>query len=583
MAHDGSRLDPAGTGERPNRRRGPIAGAAVLLVILALYVAAALYFSDKVPVDTRVGGIPIGGTSQAQARQLLEDGLADEEAEPVIVTVEEKPYELTPAEAGLGYDYEGSLDGLTGFSLNPVSLWTHVSGGPDLEVEVEIDEDALTAAVDDATRGLDAKPVEGEVTLVGAAVKKRASKPGLTVDRAQVAQDIADAWPGQHEFAAPTSTPAPKLGQDEIDRFAEDDLGPLVSGPVRLSTTDPGAQGAGRWISFDVPAEQLAPAISITNERGKLSVTVDEKKVGESALTAAKASGNFSAARDAGVTYRGGENFDVTPSRSGLALEEEGIASKVAEAMTKTGADARAVRVDSRELKPDFTTAEAKSTLPQEQISTFTTNLPDNPTRTGNIKIAARALDGAYVAPGETFSLNAQLGERTPARGYAKAGVISGGRLTDDYGGGISQLSTTLFNAVFFSGAKIEEFHPHSFYISRYPEGREATISWPDLDNRFTNDTGAGILILASVSGDEVTVSFDGRKAYDEVRASKSARRNSTPPTTIRDNAAGCVPQSPNPGFSVDITRTFIKGGSTVKSSTFTTTYAPQDSVTCTG
>ena len=202
--------------------------------------------------------------------------------------------------------------------------------------------------------------------------------------------------------------------------------------------------------------------------------------------------------------------------------------------------------------------------------------------RTNNIKIAARRLDGAYVAPGETFSLNQQLGQRTAAKGYQKAGVISGGRLTNDYGGGISQLSTTLFNAVFFSGAKIEEFHPHSFYISRYPEGREATISWPDVDNRFTNDTGAGILISASVRGNEVTVTFHGRKKYDEIKATKSARKNITPPKTITDNTKGCVPQSPAPGFSVDIGRQFIKDGKTVKSSSFTTRYIPQDDVTCT-
>ena len=102
------------------------------------------------------------------------------------------------------------------------------------------------------------------------------------------------------------------------------------------------------------------------------------------------------------------------------------------------------------------------------------------------------------------------------------------------------------------------------------------------VDNRFTNDTGAGILINASVNGDEVTVSFDGRKAYDKVEANKSARRNLVQPKKITDNTKGCVPQSPAPGFSVDITRTFIKGGRTVKSSSFTTTYIPQDDVTCT-
>lgn len=567
--------------DRPGRGRGLLAGAFVLVVIAALYAAAALYLGDKVPADTRVGGVAIGGRTPSEAQQTLEAELADEEAEPVVVDVAGTEVELAPADSGLSYDYEGSVAGLTGFSLNPADLLAHVRGGIEREVEVEVDEDALSAAVEDKTKALDKKPVEGRVRLQGTKIVKTASRPGLTVRREELVQAIADGWPRTRTHEAPTSAPAPKLSQAEIDRFVEDDLAPLVSGPVTVRTTDPQGKGADKDISFGVPAESLAAAVSIKDTDGTLSASVDEKKVAESTLAAGSASGHFREAVDAGVVHRGGSQFAVTPSRTGLALREDGLGAKVAGAMTKSG-DQRAVTVDSQESEPELTTAEAKKTLPKEQISTFTTYLPDNPVRTSNIKIAARRLNGAYVAPGETFSMNQRLGERTPGRGYQKAGVINAGRLTNDYGGGISQLSTTLFNAVFFSGARIEEFHPHSFYISRYPEGREATISWPDVDNRFTNDTGAGILITAQVNGDEVTVTFHGRKPYDEVTADKSARRNITPPKKITDDSKGCVPQSPAPGFTVDIKRSFVEGGRTVKTSTFTTTYIPQDDVTCT-
>lgn len=582
MAHDETWTEAEQPPESRSRGRGLLAGAFVLVVIAALYAAAALYFADRVPADTRVGGVAIGGKTESEARQALEDQLSDEAAEPVVVTLEGKEREIDPTEAGLEYDYDASLDGLTGFSLNPVNLWNQATGGVERDVEVAVDEEELTGAVDETTKGLDREPVEGKVSLQGASVKKSSSKLGLTVEREDLVEDIADGWPEKHEFAAPTSTPAPELSQDEIDRFAEEDLEPLVAAPVTIKTTDPTKKGNDRWISFRVTAEQLADAVSIKNEKGALSATVSEKKVGEAAIAAAEGSGRFRPATEAVVTHRGGRSFDVTPSSSGVAVKEEGIGAKVADAMKKKGAQQRTISVESTEKKPKFTTEKAKKTLPKEQISTFTTNLPDNSVRTNNIKIAARELNGTYVAPGETFSLNEQLGERTPGKGYKKAGVIHGGRLTNDYGGGISQLSTTLFNAVFFSGAKIEEFHPHSFYIDRYPEGREATISWPDVDNRFTNDTGAGILIQASVTGNKVTVSFQGRKPYDEVKASKSSRRNTTPPKSITDSSQDCVPQSPAPGFSVDITRTFVDNGRTVNTSTFTTTYIPQDNVTCT-
>ena len=585
MAHDDTWMEEVEPTDRRGRTRAIVAGAFVVVVIAALYSAAALYFGDRVPADTRIGGVSIGGMTESDARETLEEELAEEAAEPVTFTVEGEKYTIDPEEAGLAYDYEGSLEGLTGFSFNPVDLWGQATGGIEREIMTEVDEDELADAVDEATEGLDREPVEGKVSLDGASVKQTKAEAGLSVEREQLAETIRNEWPRTQDFgAAPTSKPTPQISQDTIDAFVEDDLEPLVAGPVEVTSTDPTAKGSDdREISFEITAEQLAGAVSVTSEQGRFTTSVDDKKLARAASSAAKSSGSFREPKDATVVHRGGDDFEVTSSSTGVALDEKGIGAKVADAMTKKG-DKRTISVKSTEEKPDFTTRQAKQTLPKEELSTFTTNLPSTTgARTENIKLAARTLDGAYVAPGDTFSLNERLGERTAGKGYQEAGVISGNRLTDDYGGGISQLSTTLFNAVFFSGAKIEEFHPHSFYIDRYPEGREATISYPNVDNRFTNDTDAGILIQASVSGDEVTVTFRGRKKYDEIKASKSDRRGVTQPSTIRDDDEDCVPQSPAPGFSVDITRTFVKDGRTVNTSRFTTTYKPQDDVTCTG
>lgn len=575
MTHDETWTDEEGH-DRGGRRLWVAVGF-VILVLAALYVAAALYFGDRVPGDTTVEGVTVSGMTQAEARTALREGLADEAAEPVVVMVDGTERTIDPSEAGLSYDYEASLEGLTGFSLNPVDLWAQATGGIERDAEVDVDEEQLSAAVDEATKGMDSEPVEGNVTLEGATVQTKKSKLGLSVERDELTGAIADGWPDKHQYEAPITRPEPELLPKEIDAFVEDELRPLLAGPVTVKASQPD----GGDISFAVTPEQLATAVSVSKEKGALATTVDEAKAGEAAAAAAKDSGKFPDARDAVVT-RSGSGFDVSPSSTGLTLETEGLGAKVVEAMGKKG-DKRVATASATTTQPELTTEKARSTLPRETISSFTTYLPDNPVRTANIKLAARTLNGAYVAPGETFSMNQRLGERTAAKGYKQAGVIYNGRLAKDYGGGISQLSTTLFNAVFFSGAKIEEFHPHSFYISRYPEGREATISWPNLDNRFTNDTGAGILINASVNGNEVTVSFSGRKKYDEIKAGKSPRRNVVEPERITDDSDKCVPQSPNPGFTVDITRSFIENGTTVKSSSFTTVYDAADHIVCTG
>ena len=96
--------------------------------------------------------------------------------------------------------------------------------------------------------------------------------------------------------------------------------------------------------------------------------------------------------------------------------------------------------------------------------------------------------------------LNGVVGERTRENGFTEGFIISNGVFKEDLGGGVSQMATTTFNAMFFAGLKDLEHKPHSFYIDRYPVGREATVAWPTVDLKFENDTPYGVLIQASVT-----------------------------------------------------------------------------------
>jgi vancomycin resistance protein YoaR len=136
-----------------------------------------------------------------------------------------------------------------------------------------------------------------------------------------------------------------------------------------------------------------------------------------------------------------------------------------------------------------------------------------------NIHRAADLLRGQVVEPGQRFSLNQAIGPRTAARGFVRAPVIDQGEFSEDFGGGVSQLATTTFNAIFFGGYKLVSFQPHSFYISRYPMGREATVSLPAPDLSFVNDTRAGVLIDTSYTDSSITVTFYGDTGGRVVRA----------------------------------------------------------------
>ena len=138
------------------------------------------------------------------------------------------------------------------------------------------------------------------------------------------------------------------------------------------------------------------------------------------------------------------------------------------------------------------------------------------------------------MLPGKVFSLNNAVGERTEARGFAAGFIINNGKLEVDFGGGVSQLATTTFNAAYFAGLEIVEHNPHSFYISRYPEGRESTIAWGYKDMRFRNDSPHGIFITTSWTSGSVTVSIYGTKRY-RIESVKGPRFDIKPFSVVYD------------------------------------------------
>jgi vancomycin resistance protein YoaR len=196
--------------------------------------------------------------------------------------------------------------------------------------------------------------------------------------------------------------------------------------------------------------------------------------------------------------------------------------------------------------------------------------------------VSTDSVRGTVLLPGEQFSLNEALGQRTAANGYKPAGVISEGQMKEDYGGGVSQVSTTLFNAAFFAGFDLDEHRAHSRYISRYPEGRETTLDWTSIDLKFTNTADTPVVLDMSLSGGEVHARVLGVRTV-EVEAGASDRFAFTSPGTVRESGPSCTPQAPGEGWSITIYRTIRDAGSgdVVQEDDFTTVYRPVNRVIC--
>ncbi|NDU75919.1 hypothetical protein GWI34_25305 [Actinomadura sp. DSM 109109] len=216
---------------------------------------------------------------------------------------------------------------------------------------------------------------------------------------------------------------------------------------------------------------------------------------------------------------------------------------------------------------------------PERLMSTFTTRFAPGEPRVRNIGLAARALDGHAVGPGETFSFNDAVGPRTRSRGYVPAPAIMGSRLADDVGGGVCQVSTTLYNAVFLAGLDIRKARAHTLWMPEYPEGREAAVFYPQLDFTWRNDTGAPVRIQVVVAEASLTVNLWGERRY-EVR-SRTSERYGFRPYGSEVGDGECVAMTGREGFEVDVWRTLLAGGREVRRERFHTEYRAQPEVEC--
>jgi vancomycin resistance protein YoaR len=282
--------------------------------------------------------------------------------------------------------------------------------------------------------------------------------------------------------------------------------------------------------------------------------------------------------RDASIVIRDGEPV-VVPAVTGRTFAAKDLAAAVKPALTKTGA-ARLARVKTQVSEPSFTTAEAKALGVREKLSEFTQAFPYARYREINIGQAARYIDGTLLEPGETFSMNDTVKERTEANGYTTGTVISGGRFREELGGGVSTATTAMWTAAFYAGLERVEQRAHSFYISRYAPGLEATVAWGALDLKFRNDTPHGVLISAEADGDSITVTMYGTKRYD-IDAEFGPRTNVRPADTIYDPKPGCVAQDGVDGFDITVTRVFRQGGDVVRREPMTTSYNAADQIFC--
>ena len=528
--------------------------------------------SGEVPAGTSVRGVDIGGMTTDEAAATLEDELGDEATAPIPVTAGEASTEIEPEEAGLAVDWEATASQASGLILRPSELLAQLRGDVELEPITTTDSDLLVAKLDSLAETAAADPVEPKIRYSKTAeAKYTAGVPGTSLDVPGAADMVSDAYfqPDTGTLTLPMTPVAPQVADEEAERVFAELAQPAVALPVALAV---GAENA------EIPATDIARTLTFEPKGTTMEATLDGEKLHkriEDELAGIEQSG-----RDATVKIKGGKPV-VVPSKTGRSVDSEELGTAVFAVLPETTADARTAVVALSISEPDLTTAEAKALNITEKLSSFRQAFPPAPYRYTNVGEAARRLNGTILEPGETFSMNDTVKERTRANGYTEGFIISGGRFREELGGGVSIITTATWTAGFFAGLERVEQHPHGLYISRYQAGLEATVAWGLLDLRMRNDTGNGVLITAKRFNDGVLIEMWGTKKWDDVTATFTERRNYTDFETIYDDGEKCVPSDGVRGFSIAVTRRRINDGKSKSTETWPTTYKPTPNVIC--
>jgi len=490
-------------------------------------------------------------------------------ARPVAIVVRGKTYDVRPGEA-LMVDSVATQATLarTGHDsfLRRVRRLADPSPPPLLVDPVLVPRPGAEEIVEDLSAALP-KPRRAQVVSRRGVFSVIPSQPGEVIDSTQLLTSLAlAASTGMRTLSPPLTHVEPELRTPAAEE-AVADAQELVAEPVALSFQ-------GKDVGALAP-ERLAKLVRFRPDGSRFRVTFAPDRI---AKAVEPLLGGW---RQQAVNARfvvQGKSVRISPSRPGLAPDGAWISDSISAAVASP---IRRASLRLKQIRADLTTSEAEALGIRERISTFTTEMgPSSSNRIHNVQLMAEYIDGTIVKPGEKFSFNDRVGPRTAERGFREGQMIIGSLLVPAIGGGVCQTATTLFNNAFELGLPVLDRQNHSFYISHYPMGRDAAVSWGGPDFAFRNDLETGILIKTRYTTDTLTFSFYGTDPGRRVVATTGERVNWRAPSTsyaldpyAPRGSVRTVSGSNQSGFDVTVSRKIYEHGKLKRRDAFTSNY----------
>ncbi len=527
-------------------RRVPLRKAIAITIPLVLVAVVALPWvvdgrvhADKVPRNVELDGQAIGGFDEADLDATVEDVAASYGETPVEIRSGDRNLETTVDQLGGEVDQEATAEAALDIEQGPVAWAQRLLEDEVAPVVLTMRQNHVGQALQEIEGSERTSPIEPLIQHSGFGFAVVPGEVGNGIPAPEVMdQVIAGAAAGDDPIVvdADSAEIPPRFTDEEAQALAEE-ANTLTENGITITAGGESAQ---------VPPETLGPWVTSRAGENHLRLALDREQVGEDLPGLLPNVGQTPQA--ASFTVAGGRPV-IVAGQAGTGCCAPGSAQRVIRALQEGRQE---VALELTRITPEHDVEWARSLGIVEEIS-----LPDQEpctsysadgcrmsthhdcceSRVTNIHRMADLVRGYIIEPnGGYFSINEHVGPRTIENGFVEAGAIENGEHVTAVGGGVSQFATTTFNAAFFAGLDIPNYQFHTEHLSRYPFGRESTVSYPSPEFRIVNNTPYGVLMWPTYTDTSITVHLYSTRYATGAQTAQSTGTNGscTTVTTTR-------------------------------------------------
>jgi vancomycin resistance protein YoaR len=493
-------LNPFDSGKQESKRRGVAGPIIVICAIIAMLVAADFWLnSGKIHRGVEVGNVSLGGQTPAEARQTVKDHVMGPLEEIEFSGPEN--FSRTAKDMGVSFNVARTVNqayavGREGNVLDRLSQRLRASfGGATIPPDIDYRQEKARSEVEEIATQANHQPTEANVKIYGSEVEVSKSREGYELNPAATMTSIDDAIEDMSgKVSLQGEVLDPEVTTAEAETAAEKARGAL-SEPIEIK-----AQNGESWT---IQPDKLGSTLEVTGQDGTIDVSLDRDSL-DGTLTSVYDDLTVKTI-DASFGFDSDGNVIVKPAHAGRKVEDDQLLDDIQGGIFD---GKREYEVSTTVDKPEYTTEGLQAKKPTELLGSYHTNYTATSDKTqarvNNLNTASQAISGTFLAPGEVFSMN----DTVSGLNYEEGHVIVDNATSNALGGGLCQVTSTLYNAVLYSGLSIVERHPHATQLPYIRPGMDATVWFGDatgfgaLDMKFKNTTDGYILLREYVAND---------------------------------------------------------------------------------